>query len=194
MIASTASSHGHATRDSASDASAISVTRMSLLVCAASASSNALLELASAPPLVPDDEHVDDERRDDDATSTSPTRCGARCAIERADAFAQQLEARDRQKADDAERAERLELVVAVRMVFVRRARGDGNEHHADHVVQHVEPRLERGAEHGQRARAHSDDDLDRGDERVEREDDSQRAPNAGRARAMCLAPARAAD
>ena len=45
-------------------------------------------------------------------------------------------------------------------MVLVGRAAGDGDEHDADDIVQHVEPRLERGAEHGERAGADSDDDF----------------------------------
>src|SRR6185436_4408293 len=70
-------------------------------------------ELAASPALVPDDEYVDDKRSDDepDIDQTDVMRRPAR--QQRVRAFAQQLETRYRQKPDDSEGAEGLELVVA---------------------------------------------------------------------------------
>ena len=57
------------------------------------------------------------------------------------DGAAHQLEARDRQKDHDRERAERLELAVAVRMVLV----GLLGRYPHDHETQHVIRRIHRG-------------------------------------------------
>ena len=63
-------------------------------------------------------------------------------------------------------------------MIFVGRAARDAHEHHAHDVVQHVEAGLERRAKHRERTGARADDELGHGDDRVERENDEQRAPH----------------
>ncbi len=60
-------------------------------------------------------------------------------AAELGDAPPQELEAGDGQEPDDRQRAERLELLVPVRVTFVRRARRNGHGEDRHHVAQHVE-------------------------------------------------------
>ena len=67
-------------------------------------------------------------------------------------------------------------------MVFVGCTARYGDQDHADQVVQHVEPRLQRRAEHGERAGSKPDEDLDQRDEGVENENDEQRSPYGRRA------------
>ena len=92
------------------------------------------------------------------------------------DRIADQLEAGDGEEADDDERAERFELVVAVRMIFVGSDRGESDQRNRDHVVHGVERRLHRRAEHRERAGAHRHHDFHRDDHEVRDEDDRQRA------------------
>lgn len=140
-------------------------------------------ERAAAPPLVRHDEDVDGERSRDQRDVGGRDRVRPRARDEGRDPFAQQLEARDRQEADDADRAERLELVVPVWVVLVRLAAGHADEHDADQIVQHVEAGLERRAQHRERAGSRADHDLDERDRRVEQEHDDEHAAHRRRRR-----------
>ena len=73
--------HGQPMRANTSDASARSVTRMSLAGVRRVGQQKCAAQLATAPSLVPHDEYVDDERSDDDP-DVDPRRraCGTRCA------------------------------------------------------------------------------------------------------------------
>jgi hypothetical protein len=106
------------------------------------------VEFARTPPLVPDDEQVHKRGRAKQDELAGGRRLRALPLHELGDRVAHELKAGDREKSDDGQRAECLELIVAVRMVFVGSERGDAHQRHCDQVVHRVERRLDRGAEH----------------------------------------------
>ena len=136
-------------------------------------------QLAAATPLVPHDEDVDDHRRRQQADLEQFR--GPRLLLSQKllYAFPQQLEAGNRKKPDDCQRADRFELVVTVGMILIRRTSGEGDERHADDVVQRIERRLQRGPEHRKRSGSPADDDLHGDDYQVQREDDAEGASHS---------------
>ena len=148
---------------------------MSLRVCAASASRNSLLSWRARRRSYHTTPTFTNIVAAISATSVSEGKSRVLADDEMPHPFAQQLEARDGEKADDGERAERLELLVAVGMILVGLPRRHPDERDADDVVEHIEGRFERCAEHRERVRAHADDDLDGRHERIQHQDEDQR-------------------
>ena len=132
--------------------------------------------LPPASRFIPHHEPIDAKRGDDDDDVSCVGVMHRAPAQERGYSFAQQLEARDRQEANDRERAEGLEFFVAVRMLLVGSASRDSDKRQRDEVIQEVEPRLQRRADHRERAGMDADHDFAHRHNGVEHQYDDESA------------------
>ena len=91
-----------------------------------------------------------------------------------------QLEAGDREKADDREGAERLELTVPVGVVLVRGLGRHAHHDEREHVVQGVDAGVQGVAEDGERVSGETDGDFRGDDDEVGDQQAEQHATDTG--------------
>ncbi len=139
-------------------------------------------ELGAAAVLVPGDQQVHAEREHEQPELPVADVDAMGAAHEVVDRLPHQLEAGDRQETHDGERAERLELAVAIGMVLIGLLGCHANHDQGDHVVERVHAGIHRAAQDGQRPGCESHPQLHPHDRQVgDQEADEHSADEGGR-------------